>query len=71
MVSIRSAGFLRMFTVCTIINIAIFYMISSGAMSVYLHMTVMILLVNIFTILGMIDTMCDLKAASEDFDDQD
>lgn len=60
-----------MFTVCTNINIAIFYLISSGAMSVYLHMAVMIVIVDIFTILGMIDTVCDLKAASDDFDDQD
>ena len=34
-------------------------------------MTVMIGLVNILTILGMIDAMDDLKAASKDFDEQD
>ena len=53
-----------MFTVCTIVNIAMLYLISSGAKSVYLPMTVMIVLVNILTILGMIDAMDDLKAAS-------
>ena len=71
MVGIRSRDLLWMFTVCTIVNIAMLYLISSGATSVYLPMTVMIVLVNILTILGMIDAMDDLKAASEDFDEQD
>ena len=55
MVGIRSRDLLWMFTVCTIVNIAMLYLISSGATSVYLPMTVMIVLVNILTILGMID----------------
>ena len=71
MVGIRSRDLLWMFTVCTIVNIAMLYLISSGATSVYLPMTVMIVLVNVLTILGMIDAMDDLKAASEDFDEQD
>ena len=71
MVGIRSRDLLWVFTVCTISHIAILYLISSGATSVYLPMTVMIVLVNILTILGMIDAMDDLKAASEDFDEQD
>ena len=71
MVGIRSRDLLWMFTVCTIVNIAMLYLISLGATSVYLPMTVMIVLVNILTILGMIDAMDDLKAASEDFDEQD
>ena len=66
MVGIRSRDLLWMFTVCTIVNIAMLYLISSGATSVYLPMTVMIVLVNILTILGMIDAMDDL-----DFDEQD
>ena len=64
MVGIRSRDLLWMFTVCTIVNIAMLYLISLGAKSVYLPMTVMIVLVNILTILGMIDAMDDLKAAS-------
>ena len=60
-----------MFTVCTIVNIAMLYLISSGATFVYLPMTVMFVLVNILAILGMIDAMDDFKAASEDFDEQD
>ncbi len=64
MVGIRSRDLLWMFTVCTIVNIAMLYLISSGAKSVYLPMTVMIVLVNILTILGMIDATDDLKAAS-------
>ena len=71
MVGIRSRDLLWMFTVSTIVNIAMLYLISSGATSVYLPMTVMIVLVNMLTILGMIDAMDDLKAASEDFDEQD
>ena len=71
MVGIRSRDLLWMFTVCTIVNIAMLYLISSGAKSVYLPMTVMIVLVNILTILGMIDAINDLKAASGDFDEQD
>ena len=70
-VGIRSRDLLWMFTVCTIVNIAMLYLISAGATSVYLPMTVMIVLVNILTILGMIDAMDDLKSASEDFDQQD
>ena len=60
-----------MFTVRTIVNISMLYLISSGATFVHLPMTVMFVLVNILTILGMIDAMDDLKAASEDFDEQD
>jgi len=71
MVGIRSRDLLWMFTVGTIVNIVMLYLISSGATSVYLPMTVMIVLVNILTILGLIDAMDDLKAASEDFDEQD
>ena len=71
MVGIRSRDLLWMFTVCTIVNIAMLYLISSGATSVYLPMTVMIVLVNILTILGMIDAMDDLKACSMDFDEED
>ena len=71
MVGIRSRDLLWMFTVCTIVDIAMLYLISSGATPVYLPMTVMIVLVNILTILGMNDAMDDVKAASEDFDEQD
>ena len=71
MVGIRSRDLLWMFTVCTVVNIAMLYLISLGSAAVYLPMTVMIVLVNILTILGMIDAMDDLKAASEDFDEQD
>ena len=71
MVGIRRRDLLWMFTVCTIVNFAMLYLISSGATLVYLPMTVMIVLVNILTILGMIDAMDHLKAVSEDFDEQD
>ena len=70
MVGIGSRDLLWIFTVCTIVNIAMLYLISSVATPVHLLMTVMIVLVNILTILGMIDAMDDLKAASEDFDEQ-
>ena len=71
MVGIRSRDLLWMFTVCTIVNIPMLYLISLGEKSVHLPMTVMIVLVNILNILGMIDAMDDLKAAGEDFDEQD
>lgn len=71
MVGIRSRDLLWMFTVCTIVNIAMLFLISAGATEVYLPMSVMIVLVNVLTILGMVDAMDDLKAASEDFDEQD
>ena len=71
MVGIWSRDLLWMFTVCTIVNIPMLYLISLGEKSVHLPMTVMIVLVNILNILGMIDAMDDLKAAGEDFDEQD
>ena len=71
MVGIRSRDLLWMFTVGTIVNIAMLFLLSLGATSVYLPMTVMIVLVNIITILGTIDAMDDLKACSMDFDEED
>ena len=60
-----------MFTVGTIVNIAMLFLFSLGAKSVYLPMTVMIVLINIITVLGTIDAMDDLKACSMDFDEED
>ena len=71
MVGIRSRDLLWMFTVGTIVNIAMLFLLSLGATSVYLPMTVMVVLVNIITILGTIDAMDDLKACSMDFDEED
>ena len=71
MVGIRSRDLLWMFTVGTIVNVAMLFLLSLGATSVYLPMTVMIVLVNIITILGTIDAMDDLKACSMDFDEED
>ena len=71
MVGIRSRDLLWMVTIGTIVNIAMLFLLSLGATSVYLPMTVMIVLVNIITILGTIDAMDDLKACSMDFDEED
>ena len=71
MVGIRSRDLLWMFTGGTIVHIAMLFLLSLGATSVYLPMTVMIVLVNIITILGTIDAMDDLKACSMDFDEED
>ena len=71
MVGIRSRDLLWMFTVGTIVNIAMLFLLSLGTTSLYLPMTVMIVLVNIITILGTIDAMDDLKACSMDFDEED
>ena len=67
----RSRDLLWMFTVATIVNLTMLFLIHLGATALYLPMTIMIVLINILTILGMIDAMDDLKAASMDFDSQD
>ena len=71
MVGIRSRDLLWMVTVGFFINLAMLFLISMGATSVYLPMTVIIVLANVLTILGAIDAMDDLKAAAMDFDEQD
>ena len=71
MVGIRSRDLLWMVTVGFFINIAMLFLIGMGAPSVYLPMTVVIVLANLLTILGAVDAMDDLKACSMDFDEED
>ena len=62
MVGIRSRDLLWMVTVGFFINIAMLFLLSLGATSVYLPMTVVNVLANLLTILGAVDAMDDLKA---------
>ena len=71
MVGIRSRDLLWMVTVGFFINIAMLFLLSLGATSVYLPMTVVIVLANLLTIPGTVDAMDDLKACSMDFDEED
>ena len=71
MVGIRSRDLLWMVTVGFFINIAMLFLVSLGATSVYLPMTVVIVLANLLTILGAVDAMDDLKACSMVFDEED
>ena len=71
MVGIRSRDLLWMVTAGFAINITMLFLISMGATSVYLPMTVVIVLSNLLTVLGAVDAMDDLKAAGDDFDEQD
>ena len=46
-----------MFTVCTIVNIAMLYLIRSGATFDYLPMTVCLVLVNILNVLELMNRL--------------